>query len=177
MSDPHVPGAIDQDFELPCGQTVSIDRFDLGMREFQCACGDAHAVVVDPHPLSRWIPESVSSVLRETVVPTDEYDEFGTIHLMGMVLEEFPDQLAVSDASDDPSVGWALLWVTAFDARTLHEIIVELLVELMDHAVSHGSEAEVRADFSSQLEAFDIESFVTAYRETRDFDAHGDHLA
>ncbi len=157
------------EIELPCGRTADRSTFDMGMREYTCPCGATHAVIMDVHPLGRWIPESVGDVLRATVEPTDEYDEFSTIHLMGMILEEYPEAIAIDDASEDPAVGYALLWITEFDARELHRIVVELLVELMDHAVSHIEDDVVRADFDAQLSDFDVEAFVDEYRAQRDF--------
>lgn len=174
MSEPQIPGAASEEVELPCGRSVPVEHFDMGMREIDCACGTSHAVIMDVHPLGRWIPESISDVLVEVIEPADEYDAFGTIHLMGMVLEEFPEQTTVYDASEDPSVGWALLWVTAFDAHRLHEVVVELLVELMDHAVGHASTSAVHEDFEDQLAEFDIEAFVEEYRASRDFEDEHD---
>lgn len=174
MGAPHVPGSVEDGFELPCGRTVSLDTFDMGMREYDCPCGSTHAVVMDVHPLGRWIPESIVGVLEAVVEPTDDYDVFGTIHLMGIVLEDFPDAVTVHDASDEPSVGWALLWVTAFDARRLHEIIVELLVELMDHAISHAEDDDLHDTFAEQLESFDVEGFVEEYRAAREFESERD---
>lgn len=177
MGEPGIPTATDDAIELPCGRSVPLDTFDLGMRELACPCGERHAVVMDVHPLSRWIPEDVEEVLAETTRPTDEYDTFGTIHLMGMVLEEFPDRVVVHDASEEPSVGWRLLWVTGFGPVELHELVVELLVELMDHAVGHASDESVHREFADQLEAFDIGTFVAQYRARRDFESPGDRAA
>jgi len=109
-------------------------------------------------------------VLRETVETDDEFPEFGTPHVMGIVLEEFPDSVAVADVSDDGHVGYALLWVTDFDSRRLHEVVVELLVELMEHAISHADDGPTVAEFEEQLAEFDLDAFVDAYREERDFD-------
>lgn len=170
MAEPHVPGSGEGEFELPCGRTASLDTFDMGMREYACPCGERHAVVMDVHPLGRWIPESIVEILTEVIEPSDEYDTFGTIHTMGMVLEEFPDAVAVADVSDEPSVGWALIWVTEFDARRLHEIIVELLVELMDHAIGHADDPGVHGTFEEQLQAFDVGAFVEEYRAAREFE-------
>lgn len=170
MGEPRVPGADDGAVELPCGRGVPPNTFDLGMREYPCTCGSRHAVVMDVHPLGRWIPESVVGVLEETIEPTDEYATFGTIHLMGMVLEEFPDAVTVHDSSQDPGVGWALLWVADFDARRLHTVIVELLVELMDHAIGHAEDPTIHGTFDEQLAGFDVDAFVDAYRAARDFE-------
>lgn len=174
MEEPHVPGVAEDRLELPCGRVTPLDRFDMGMREFACECGETHAVVMDVHPLGRWIPEDVSGVLAETIEPSDEYDAFGTIHLMGMVLEEYPDRVAVHDASENPSVGWALLWVTEFDARALHGLVVELLIELMDHAVGHVTDEAVRTEFESQMGEFNVDAFVNQYRDSRDWEGRAD---
>ncbi len=168
VSEPGVPGTADTQIELPCGTTVSVEHFDMGMREYACACGQQHAVVMDVHPLSRWVPEAVEAVIVETIEPVDEYDRFETIHLMGIVLETYPDDVAVHDTSRDPSRGWALQWVTAWDATELHRRIVTLLVELMEHAVSHTDDDAIADEFATQLAAFDIDAFVQAYREGRD---------
>ena len=170
MGEPGIPTSDENDLTLPCGHIAGLDTFDMGMRVYQCDCGQSHAVVMDVHPLGRWIPESVVRVLEETIEPLDEFDEFSTIHLMGIVIEEFPDAVVIHDASSDPSVGWALLWVTEFDSRQLHEVIVELLVELMDHAISHTDDREIQTSFAELLDSFDIATFVEEYRSMRDFD-------
>jgi len=46
----------------------------MGLREFDCECGETHAVVMDMHPLSRWVPEFLVEVLQETVEPADEFE-------------------------------------------------------------------------------------------------------
>lgn len=129
---------------------------------------------MDVHPVSRWIPESVEAILQEVVVPDDEYDTFETIHLMGLVLEEFPDQVTVIDATENPSLGYAMAWITAFDARRLHEIVVDLLLELMDHAMTHAGDDEEVETFGSYLAEFDPETFVDQYRTERDFEDEQD---
>jgi len=35
-----------------------------------------------------------------------------------------------------------MAWVTEFDSRRLHEIVVGFVVELMEHAVSHADDDE-----------------------------------
>lgn len=176
MTEPRVPGTDatpdDAVFELPCGETASPHEFDLGMREFECACGDVHAVVMDMHPPSRWFPESIVAVLQESVKPSpdDEWDEFQTPHLLGAVMEDLPDDVVAHDASDDGNVGYAVLWVTSMDARALHEAIVELVVELMDHAVSHAKNDSMTAEFEAQMLDFDVSAFVEEYRAQRDFE-------
>jgi len=39
MAEPRVPGGRGEVLELPCGEEVPIDSFDLGMRAFDCDCG------------------------------------------------------------------------------------------------------------------------------------------
>ncbi len=169
MTEPRVPGGRSGDLELPCGENVAVADLDLGMREFDCACGTTHAVVTDVHPLGRFVPEFLADVLRETVETADEYEEFTTAHLMGVVLEEFPGKVAHADVSDDGSVGYALVWATDFDARRLHEIAVELIVELMEHAVSHA-DPDLRERFEEEMLQFDVEAFVEQYRRERDLE-------
>jgi hypothetical protein len=173
MAEPGVPGGDRGQLELPCGETVHVHQLDMGMREFRCDCGDVHAVVVDVHPVSRFVPESIGDVLRETVETDDEFPEFGIAHVMGVVMEEFPDEVASADVSEDGSVGYALVWVTDFDSRRLHEIVVELLVELMEHAVSHADD-ETASEFEAQMLEFDVPAFVDEYREQRDFESEVD---
>ncbi|WP_255168711.1 DUF5815 family protein [Natrononativus amylolyticus] len=174
MAEPRVPGGEDTTLELPCGIRVDPRDVDLGMREYSCSCGDTHAVVMDLHPPSRFVPESLVDVLRETVETDDDFDEFGTPHLMGIVLEEFPEQVAVYDASEEGGVGYTLLWMTDFDSRRLHEIIVELIVELMEHAVSHADDEATMTEFEQQMLEFDVSEFVEEYRRMRDFESEHD---
>jgi len=172
MAQPQVPGGGGETLELPCGETKSIGTLDLGMREFECACGERHAVVMDVHPPERFLPEFLVSVLREAVETTsEEMPEFGTAHLMGIVLEEFPQRVVSADVSDDGDVGAGIVWVTDFEARRLHEIIVELVVELMEHAVSHADDDATIQEFERQMLEFDVSSFVDQYRAERDLDA------
>jgi hypothetical protein len=173
MPEPRVPGDDEDRLELPCGETVHPVDLDMGVREFDCDCGASHAVVVDAHPLSRFVPESVVETLRAAIEPADEFDEFGLVHVMGMVAEEFPDAVAVEDVSEDGRIGYALVWVTDFDSRRLHEIVVELLVELMEHAASHGDDGTA-AQFEQQMLNFDVGAFVEAYRREREFDSEFD---
>jgi len=173
MADPRVPGGDRGQLELPCGETTSAHRIDMGMREVRCDCGDDHAVVVDVHPVSRFVPESIADVLRETVETEDEFPEFGTPHVMGIVMEEFPDEVAVADVAEDGSIGYAMVWVTDFGSRRLHEVVVELLVELMEHAVSHAAD-DTASEFEEQMLDFDVAAFVDEYREQRDFESEVD---
>ncbi|MGB9964889.1 DUF5815 family protein [Halobacterium sp. CBA1126] len=174
MTEPRVPGAEDDDawVDLPCGEQAHVKDFDLGMREYDCSCGETHAVVMDMHPPSRFVPEDIVGVLKEAVTPApdDEFEEFGTPHLMGAVMEQLPEDIVAVDESENGSVGYALLWVTDLDARELHEVVVELVVELMDHAVSHADDSGTESEFEQQMEEFDVSEFVDAYRAQRDFD-------
>lgn len=175
MATPRVPGSGDT-VEFPCGETVSENAFDLGMRTFDCDCGDRHAVVMDVHPLTRFVPEFFVAVLRETIETDDEFEEFSTAHLLAMVRQEFPEKVVCIERAEDGHVGFALLWVATFDARRLHEIVVELLLELVDHAVSHADDEESVAALEDDLHAFDVEQFVTEYRRERDFEDEYDSM-
>jgi hypothetical protein len=173
MTEPRVPGSPPGSVvELPCGETVDVVAdLDMGQRDYACACGDEHAVVMDVHPPSRFVPEDVVGVLRETVEAedADEMGEFGTPHLMGMVMEEFPEAVVAEDVAENGSVGYALAWVADFDSRRLHEVVVELVVEMMEHAVSHAEDDGATGEFEDQMLEFDVSAFVDAYRARRDF--------
>ena len=173
MAQPRVPGG-DDDIELPCGETVTVHDLDLGLRDHACDCGERHAVVMDVHPLGRFVPEFLADALRETVDTADEFEEFTTAHVMGIVREEFPDRTVSQDVSEDGSVGYSLVWLTDFDSRRLHEVVVELLVELMDHAVSHADDAEAQSEFQQWLAQFDVTEFVDQYRAEREFESEHD---
>jgi hypothetical protein len=160
--------------DLPCGETVSLREFDLGMREFECDCGAVHAIVMDPHPLARFVPEDVVAQLRSVIDTDDDYDEFSMAHLMGSVTEEFPEAVAAEDVSEDGEIGAGIVWVTDFDARRLHEVTVELLVELMEHAVSHAEDDDLAETFESEMADFDVQNFVEAYRSHRNFESEHD---
>jgi len=177
MAEPRVPGGRGADLELPCGETVDVHDLDMGMRDLACVCGETHAVVVDVHPLGRFVPEFLVEVLRATVDTTDEDTEFGTAHLMGMVMEEFPERVAAEDVSEDGQVGYALVWVTDFDSRHLHEVVVELVVELMEHAISHADDDSAMSEFEEQMLRFDVAEFVDRYREDREFEGEFDRPA
>jgi len=157
----------------PCGVSLDAREIDLGTRAHDCACGETHAVVTDTHTLARFVPPAVVDTLRAVVETDDAFDQFGTAHVMSMVHEEFPDRVRRADCTDDGAVGYALVWVCAFDARELHRVVVELLVELMDHAVGHADEAAAASEFDAHLSAFDVEAFVDAYRDQRDADGRG----
>jgi len=176
MSEPRVPGRdTGSEVTLPCGETVGAGEVDMGMRELGCDCGSTHAVVTDVHPPSRFVPEAMVRDLRAVVETDDEFEQFGTAHLLGMAREEFPEEVVGLDVSDDGSVGYAMLWVAAFDARRLHEVVVELIVEMMGHALSHTDDPAAREQFREQLSTFDLSEFVDRYRRRRDFaDEHDD---
>ncbi len=176
MAEPGVPGQEEgRGLELPCGETIDpVTDIDMGMREYDCACGGTHAVVMDVHPPSRFLPEGIVAVLRETTEVEDEFEEFGTPHLMGAVTEEFPEEIVSTDVSEDPTVGYAMVWVCDFGARELHEYVVELVVELMDHAVGHSERAGAGEEFEEQMREFDVSEFVEQYRAQRDFEEEGD---
>ena len=174
MAEPGVPGGRGTTLDLACGETVSVHDLDMGLRELECRCGHTHAVVMDVHPLGRFLPESIVTVLREAVDTADDFEELKTAHLMGMVLEEFPEEVASADVSDDGDVGYALVWVAEFDARRLHEIVVELVVELMEHAISHAEDEDAMGAFEEQMLEFDIAAFVEEYRQRRDFETEHD---
>ncbi|MFW5956070.1 MAG: DUF5815 family protein [Halorhabdus sp.] len=170
MPAPRVPSEGNQ-IDLPCGESIRVSELDMGMREFACQCGATHAVVMDVHPPARFLPESIVEVLRETIETTDEAEELATVHFMGIVMEEFPDSVVAEDVEDNGEIGCSLLWITDFDARRLHEIVVELVVELMDHAVSHAEDEDAIEAFEAEMRSFDVVEFVDAYREQRDFDS------
>lgn len=175
MATPRVPG--DEEIELPCGESVSLAELDMGLREYSCACGERHAVVMDVHPPSRFVPEAIVEVLRETVETEDDFGEFGTPHIMGVVLEEFPDEVVAEDVSENGQVGYSMLWLTDFDSRRLHVIVVELLIELMDHAISHAEDDDAATEFEEQMLEFDVEAFVDDYRNAREFESEHDRPA
>jgi hypothetical protein len=177
MAEPRVPGGGGTTLDLPCGEAKRVHELDMGMREFECPCGDVHAVVMDVHPPERFLPEFLVEVLREAVETTsEEMPEFDTPHLLGMVIEEFPARVAFADCSDDGEVGWAMVWVTGFDSRRLHEVIVELVVELMEHAVSHSDDGAAVAEFEERMLDFDVSAFVEQYRAERDLEREGPYV-
>ena len=174
MTEPRVPGSGGDAVELPCGERVAPADLDMGMREFDCDCGASHAVVMDVHPATRFLPADLVEQLREAVETADDLGPFGAAHLLGMVMEEFPEAVASADVAEDGSVGYAMLWVTDFDARRLHEVVVELVVELMEHAMSHADDANARQQFEGQMREFDVGAFVDRYRAARDFEDEHD---
>ena len=169
MAEPRVPGSRDE-IELPCGESIHPGSLDLGMRELDCACGETHAVVTDVHPPERFLPPFLVEALREVVETDDEFETFGTPHIMGLLIEEFPGEIASHDGSDDGEVGYGLVWVARFDARRLHEVIVELVIELMEHAISHADDATM-AEFEESMLQFDVGTFVEQYRRERETEA------
>ena len=177
MAEPGVPGGRGAELDLPCGESAHVHDLDMGMREYDCACGESHAVVMDIHPPSRFVPEFLVAVLQETIDTDDDLGEFGTAHVMGVVMEEFPGEVTSENVEDDQDVGYTLVWVTDFDSRRLHEIVVELLVELMEHAVSHAENDDAMAQFEDDMLNFDVSEFVEQYRRERDFTGPHDTAA
>ena len=173
MAEPRVPGGRGEELDLPCGERKRVYELDMGLREFACDCGETHAVVVDVHPLSRFVPEFLVETLRATVETTTEAD-FSTMHLLGIVREEFPEAIVAADVSDDGEVGYAMVWVTDFDSRRLHEVAVELIVELMEHAMSHAGDDDSVSEFEAQMLQFDVTAFVDQYRKEREFTSEHD---
>ena len=173
MAEPRVPGGRGEVLELPCGEEKPVGELDMGMRGFDCDCGERHAVVVDVHPLSRFVPEFLVDTLRASVDTTTE-EPFSTTHLMGIVREEFPEAVVSADVSEDGDVGYAIVWASEFDSRRLHEVAVELLVELMDHAMGHADDESAASEFESQLLEFDVTEFVDEYRGERNFGSEHD---
>jgi len=64
-----------------------------------------------------------------------------------------------------------MVWVTEFDSRRLHEVVVELVVELMEHAASHADDDEALSAFEREMVEFDVSEFVEQYRAERDLEA------
>lgn len=177
MPDPGVPGSDASQLELPCGETIDpVHDVDMGMREFDCACGETHAVVLDVHPPSRFLPEDIVDTLRETTeaADADRVGEFGTHHLLGMVREDVPEEIVSQDVSETGAAGYTMVWVADGTPRTLHLMIVELVVEMMEHAVSHAPDETATTEFEAAMREFDAEAFVDSYREARDFEDEHD---
>jgi hypothetical protein len=171
---PHVPGKQDSAIDVPgTDRSVPVRDLDMGLRETTID-GETYAVVMDVHPLTRFLPPEIVQTLESTIEPGDESDRFGTHHLMARVQERHPEAVSVADVSDNGEVGYGLVWLVAHEARTLHEIIVELVLELMEHAVSHAEDDAVAADFEDYRQRFDIETFVEQYRARRDFEDEDD---
>jgi len=173
MTQPRVPGSRGTRVSLPCGESVAVSDLDMGLREFDCACGERHAVVMDVHPPSRFVPESLVDVLREAIEPSSG-EAFGMRHLMGIVREEFPEEIVGENTAENADVGYGHVWVAAFSARRLHEIVVELIVEVMDHAVGHADDEDSKREFERQMNTFDVEEFVERYRREREFERGSD---
>lgn len=172
MASPRIPGTDPDAIQLPCDDSVDLSAIDLGMREYRCACGDTHAVVMDVHPASRFFPAEVVEVLRATIEPADG-SELGTAHLMGMAIDEFPEAIAHTDVSENGRIGCQHVWIAAFDSRRLHEVLVDLVLEVMEHAMSHTEDDAARAEFDMSIEQFDVETFVERYRAERDLERPG----
>jgi hypothetical protein len=176
MAQPRIPGEpVGDDLELPCGRTIDVHELDLGMRALECECGATHAVVMDVHPPTRFLPQFLVETLQETIETDDQFDAFGTPHLLGALLEENPDEIVSYDASDDGALGFGLVWIADAEPIGLHEKIVELVLELMEHAISHTEEDSLLSEFEEQLRSFDPEEFVATYRNRREFDDEHDH--
>jgi hypothetical protein len=157
--------------QLPCGETITADDLDLGMREVDCACGASHAVVMDPHPPTRFLPTEVAEDLAATVSAAGtETEEFGTIALMGLVMDAVPEEIVAYDAAEDGTTGFAVAWIADVDARELHEIVVETVLSIMAEAVTAAGNADAEASFAKARAEFDVEGFVDEYRAVRDFD-------
>lgn len=176
---PGVPtGPSGQPIELPCGETIESDDLDLGLREFRCECGEQHAVVLDPHPPSRFLPESVTETLAETIAAEGtEMEEFGMVPLMGLVMDAYPEQVVAHDASEDGSTGYAAAWIADFDAREFHEIVVRTVLEVMAQAVTAVGDDSATDAFSEHRAEFDVSEFVEKYRSVRDFEDEWDEPA
>ena len=157
---------------LPCGVSVESHRIDLGMRELKCECGEMHAVVTNVNPLTRFLPEFLVNSLEEIieVADSEKWGEFGMVHLMGLVMEDFAEEVVFFDASEDGYLGYSGLWISTFNAWRLHEIVVELVIEIMEHAMSHSGDKNAMVNFEKDMSLFDITEFVKEYRAERDLD-------
>jgi len=49
-----------------------------------------------------------------------------------------------------------------------------LLVELMEHAISHADSTEAMSAFEEQMLEFDVSEFVEQYRDEREFETEHD---
>jgi len=171
---PHVPGKQASRIDVPGSErSIPVRELDMGMRETTID-GEIYAVVVDVHPLTRFLPPEIVETLEATVEPGDESDRFGTHHLMARVQERHPEDISVADVSDNGEVGYGLIWLAASDARTLHELVVELVLELMEHAVGHAEDDAVQAEFEEYRTEFDVATFVEQYRAQRNFEDEDD---
>ena len=109
MTEPRVPGsdAPSSALELTCGERVDVTDLHMGVREFDCECGGTHAVVQDVHPPSRFFPESLVGVLRETIEPEDDdvYDIRTSLQhdmeLYGDVIESLREHIALANNLGD----------------------------------------------------------------------------
>ncbi len=174
MAQPGVPGGPDHRLDLPCGESVNVRELDLGTREFECDCGETHAVVMDTDSLERFVPSFLAEVLRETVETEDDYREFSTTHLMGLVSEVHSEAIVSADVSDDGQVGYALVWVSGLDARDLHEVVVEHVLDLMEQAIETADDEAAVNEFEEYVGEFDVATFVDEYRAERDFESEHD---
>jgi hypothetical protein len=171
---PHVPGKQATQIDVPgTDRSIPVRELDMGMRETTID-GETYAVVMDVHPLTRFLPPEIVQTLEATIEPGDESERFGIHHLMARVQERHPEAVAVADVADNGEVGYALVWLVAHDARTLHEIVAELVLELMEHAVSHAEDESVQTEFEEYRAEFDVQTFVEQYRAQRDFEDEDD---
>jgi hypothetical protein len=157
---------------LSCGVTINSHEIDLGMRELKCECGNLHAVVTDVNPLTRFLPDFLVNSLAQVieVVDSERWGGFGMAHIMGLVIEECPEEVTFFDSKEDGYLGYSALWITEFNSFKLHEMIVELIIEIMEHAVSHSKNEISIQEFEKQMLSFNISEFVEKYREERDLD-------
>ncbi|MFB6162907.1 MAG: DUF5815 family protein [Halococcoides sp.] len=174
MPVPGVPTDDDPELELPCGETVDAREFDLNTSEIDCECGEAHGVVLDTDPLTRFVPDQMARILEETVKPRETDHTFGTLHAMGMLADEVPQTVASADVSENGDLGFNYVWVSDFTAREVHVLLVQLLVDLMDHAVDEVGDDSIKSQFTEQLEGLDVEEFVDQYRTERSFEGPED---
>ncbi len=125
------------------------------MREFACDCGQTHGVVLDPHPLARFVPEFLTEVLHETIETTTTTMSSGRPTSWASSSRSSPRPSSPRTCPRTAKSARAG-WVTDFDSRRLHEIVVELLVELMEHAVSHAEDDDVVSEFEAKMLQFDV---------------------
>lgn len=151
------------ELELPCGEQIDARQFDPNTQTICCSCGESHAVVASAETLDRFVPDEVVEILRATVDP-EGTGSFGVTHVLAKVHATYPARISSADLSEVNDVGYAKLWVTEFDDRRLHEIVVEVLVELMSHMMEHADN-ETAVAFEQQLAGFDAAAFVDAYRD------------
>lgn len=126
------------------------------------------------HPPTRFLPKALIETLRATTETADSFEEFGMAHLIGLLIETEPELVTTIDASEHGNVGFALAWITTVDARTLHERIVARVLDVMEHAMEHADDDKAQTEFEAERKQFDIETFVTEYRQQREFKGPSD---